>query len=160
MNSWDQANGLLSEGERRLLEVATELMATDELLVLSGSLMLAVAGVNRRREAVDIDFVYNDFAANFKKPKEAIEGDIDSGGGGCSFKYNGVKVDILSSGECPTEISGIRCASYRSLLKNKYKYSKQDYSSAEKHRLDLIHLGVYQQFVDDDLKRMDDSMPF
>ncbi len=160
MCDWNKSNSLLSDNERRLLEIATELMATDELLLLSGSLMLAVAGINRRREAVDIDFVYGNYAANFKTPEGASDDAFASDGTAYCFKYKGVKVDILSSGEQPTEINGIRCASYAELLKSKYNFSKQDNPSAEKHRLDLIHLGVYQQFVDADLKRINDDFPF
>lgn len=160
MCDWNKSNGLLSDNKRRLLEIATELMATDELLLLSGSLMLAVAGVNRRREAVDIDFVYRDYAANFNIPKGASEDAFASDGTAYCFKYKDVKVDILSSGEQPTEINGIRCASYTMLLKSKYTFSKQNNPSAEKHRLDLIHLGVYQQFIDADLKLTEEEVTF
>lgn len=144
--NWDISNGLLTEKERDMISVALELMSNDSNILLSGSLMLAVAGVVKRREAHDIDFVVADFAGNHKLPKGATEGNGSSDGTCLSYVYKGYKVDILSSNETPTEIGGIRCASYTNLLKSKYGFSTQDNPAAEKHRLDLLHLGVYSDY--------------
>lgn len=160
---WNKANGLLTESEIKLFEIAKDLMDKDERLALTGSLMMAVCGINKRREATDIDFIYRcEFAGNYKKPEEAVNAGVSSDGCGCCFTYNGIKVDIMSSGEDCIDINGVLCGSYNELLKAKFMYSTQNNDSAQKHKLDLMHLGVYTHLENmrTDALSIDDEMPF
>lgn len=136
----------MSNNELKLLEIAKELMIIDPNLALTGSLMLAFRGIIKRREAVDIDFIMkNDYASKYEVPSGCIS-TIGSDGCSNSFEYRGIKVDILSSGEDVEVIDNILCSSVDKLLEVKYCYSCQNNESADKHRLDLEFMGVYEKY--------------
>lgn len=154
----------MTNREKELLSVASEVM--DALrsngleCALSGSLMLAVAGINKRRESNDIDIVvdsnllYNQFQASecgdfrayvisLVEPKcgkvIAISNTLYPT---VSFIHKGFKVDLIDSIEEYTVINGVVCGSLFNEVYAKYSYSLDDSNpeTKRKHSEDVQYI--------------------
>ena len=128
--------------ELELLELAKTIMELNKELnpMLTGSLMLYVRGINKRREANDIDILVNIIDYN----KIAIPDGFDQSSP-CypdviQFKNkDGIKIDFLLSEETSENIDGINCGSTELMLNAKYMYYMIE--NSDKHKLDLEFLN-------------------
>ena len=142
----------MTEKETQLLEIAKEIIELNKGInaKLTGSLMLAVMGLNKRREAVDIDIIC-DYLCEKEDgfpivPKEFKECGIDGSRSEVSaiqFKNSdGLKVEFMYSEETAQEVNGVACGELNWLIEAKQKYAKndKDEQSKAKHALDLAYL--------------------
>ena len=142
----------MTEKETQLLEIAKEIIELNKGIKpkLTGSLMLAVMGLNKRREAVDIDIIC-DYLCEKEDgfpivPKEFKECGIDGSRSEVSaiqFKNSdGLKVEFMYSEETAQEVNGVACGGLNWLIEAKQKYAKndKDEQSKAKHALDLAYL--------------------
>ena len=134
--------------EKELLDLAIEVMDLNKTFspILTGSLMLYVRGIDKRRDSHDIDILIGvhpiDFISDIIVPNGFYQ---------CSpaypesvkFKKNDIIIDFLYSEEFPENINGINCANVKLLLDAKYNYylNDENLGSREKHRLDLEYLN-------------------
>ena len=138
----------MTNREKELLSVASEVMealrSNGLECALSGSLMLAVAGINKRRESNDIDIVvdsnllYNQFqAAECGDFNAYVIGLVESKCGKVvsisktiypivSFIHKGFKVDLIDSIEEYNVVNGVVCGSLFDLVYAKYSHSLDD----------------------------------
>lgn len=126
-----------------LLTVAKQILKANPAASLTGSLMLKLRGIDLGREPTDIDILIPDYAFNVIVPDgmEFTEAEFASDGCGTKYDFNGIKIDVMSSGEEPEIIDGINLASVKELIKMKYTFAKQDGPKSEKHKNDLIKMG-------------------
>jgi len=129
--------------ETKLLKIAKELLAKCEGSALTGSLMLLVRGIEKRRESHDIDILVKTFE---NLPTENLCQASPMYPDSVKFKIEdtGINIDFLiNDSEIIEIINGIPCGSVEILLNRKYQYSRQDKfpESRNKHRLDLEFLG-------------------
>ena len=112
---------------------------------LTGSLMLKLRGI-------DIDILIRDYAPNITFPIDMIVELIGqaSNGEGAKYKYENIIIDVISGGEEPDLIDGLRLGTVEELLNNKYSYSLQDNESAKKHHDDLVRLGFNFPDIDNE----------
>ena len=142
----------MTEKETQLLEIAREIIELNKGInaKLTGSLMLAVMGMNKRREAADIDIIC-DYLCKKEDgfpivPKEFKECGIDgsrSEVNAIQFKNSdGLKVEFMYSEETAKEINGVACGELNWLIEAKQEYAKndKDEQSKAKHTLDLAYL--------------------
>ena len=154
----------MTNREKELLSVASEVMealrSNGLECALSGSLMLAVAGINKCRESNDIDIVvdsnllYNQFQASecgdfrayvisLVEPKcgkvIAISNKLYPT---VSFIHKGFKVDLIDSIEEYTVINGTVLGSLFDLVYAKYSYSLDDSNpeTKRKHSEDVKYI--------------------
>lgn len=154
----------MTNREKELLSVASEVM--DALrsngleCALSGSLMLAVAGINKRRESNDIDILvdsnllYNQFQASECGDFRAYVISLVEPKCGkviaishklypiVSFIHKGFKVDLIDSIEEYTVINGTVLGSLFYLVYAKYSYSLDDSNpeTKRKHSEDVQYI--------------------
>lgn len=129
--------------ESELLIIAKEFLNKCEGSALTGSLMLFVRGINKRRESHDIDILVkslDDLPIENMCQASPIYPDS------VKFKIENTNITIdflLNQDEEIETINGIDCGSVEKLLDKKYIYSRQDISpnSKNKHRLDLEFIG-------------------
>ena len=142
----------MTTNEERLLDIAKEVILLNEHLgaMLTGSLMLSVRGINKRREATDIDIIcsylcegkdgYPLVPTGFRENKmSGAKSQVDA----IKFQNGeGVSIDFMVSEECGVEIDGIMCGSVEFLISAKKKYIENDKNeeSRKKHELDLTFL--------------------
>jgi hypothetical protein len=123
--------------EKILLFIARLLIEKNEDSALTGSLMLYVRGLKKRREAHDIDILVKDIAAIFVPDEfsQASPQYPDS----IKFKCGDLVVDFLLNQDEEIEIvNGVPCGNVDKLLQQKCKYSKQSSEEeAKKHKEDL-----------------------
>ena len=143
----------ITENEKTLLERAKVILSmnSDIGAALTGSLMLAVRGIERRREAVDVDIIceyirekeegFPSMPSEFKVSE--IEGgryEVDA----IQFisKIDGLKMDFLYSDEECEVIDGVNLGSVKELIEAKERYAENDKcdESRGKHQLDLVVL--------------------
>jgi len=143
----------ITENEKSLLERAKVILSmnSDIGAALTGSLMLAVRGIERRREAVDVDIIceylcekeegFPSMPSEFKV--SGIEGgrsEVDA----IQFisKIDGLKIDFLYSDEECEVVDGISLGSVKELIEAKGRYAKNDKcdESRGKHQFDLVVL--------------------
>lgn len=142
----------MTENEVKLLEIAKEVINLNENLGarLSGSLMLAVMGINKRREANDIDIIC-DYLCEKEEgfpfmPKDFSVVLIDGTRSEVEvvqFKNSDdLKVEFMYSDEETTEIDGISCGELKMLIDAKQRYAANDLNteSRQKHAEDLAYL--------------------
>jgi hypothetical protein len=137
--------------EKELLNLAIEIMEMNKEIkpMLTGSLMLFVRGIDKRREASDIDILVND--VNWEKINlpEGFNQSSPNYPDSIQFKKGDMKIDFLLSEEIAETVNGINCGSVKLMLDRKYSYYLQDAPrSSEKHRLDLEFLGYDFPIVD------------
>ena len=142
----------MTENELKLLEIAKEVISLNENLGarLSGSLMLAVMGINKRREANDIDIICDCLCEKEEGfpfvPKEfsvVLTDGIRSEVEAVQFKNaDGLKIEFMYSDEEITEIDGISCGELKMLIEAKQRYAANDLNneSRQKHSEDLEFL--------------------
>ena len=150
----------MTEREKQLLKIAIEIIELNSEINprLTGSLLLAIKGINKRREAVDIDFVCyglceeEDFYP--KMPDAFIETDMD----GKSSQVDAIrfenkdclKVEFMQSYESHDDsddvlIDGdytIPCGNLTHLIAKKMRYSRNDLNAEtkKKHTEDVDYL--------------------
>lgn len=119
---------------------------------LTGSLMLKLRGIDLDREPGDIDILIRDYAPNITFPIDMIVEQIGqaSNGEGAKYKYEDIIIDVISGGEEPDLIDGLRLGTVEELLNNKYSYSLQDNENAKKHHDDLVRLGFNFPDIDNE----------
>jgi len=97
----------MTEKEVKLLEIAKEIIELNKFgcldLKLTGSLMLAHMGINKRREANDIDFLVADYAI------------AEVGNELCPILPDGFQMDYEGKRSCPTAIKFINSVSNLSI---------------------------------------------
>ena len=154
----------MTNREKELLSVASEVMealrSNGLECALSGSLMLAVAGINKRRESNDIDIVvdsnllYNQFQASECGDFNAyVIGLVEPKCGKVistsntvyptvSFIHKGFKVDLIDSIEEYNVVNGVVCGSLFDLVYAKYSYSLDDSNpeTKRKHSEDVQYI--------------------
>jgi hypothetical protein len=151
----------MTKREKKLLEIARQIIMMNEGCALTGSLLLTHLGLSKKREAHDIDIVFKgDFKekpskftgvqncqrmeiSNFQLPKNFVQCTpiyiTDDDTQYVSFVNDeGIVIDFLRS---PEEIfvnyHHIPCGSVIRMVQAKEKYAKQPNSQAEKHKSDL-----------------------
>jgi hypothetical protein len=143
---------IMTNKELELLEIAKNIIKLNEgniKMGLTGSLMLALNGINKRREANDIDIVcdilcekepgYPILPAGFKRDfmsgeKSAVD----------VFRFikDDIKIDFLYSEEKIMEVKGVNCGELKLLLNAKKSFSENDKGdeSRMKHQLDIEYI--------------------
>jgi len=143
----------ITENEKLLLEKAKVILSmnSDIGAALTGSLMLAFRGIERRREAVDIDIVCEFLCENEEGfPSMPTEYKLSEMEGGKSeveaiqfiSKMDYTKIDFLYSDEEIECVDGIMLGSVKELIEAKERYAENDKcdESRGKHKLDLVVL--------------------
>ena len=142
----------MTEKELKLLEIAKETIHLNEHLgaKLTGSLMLAISGLNKRRDASDIDIICDYLCERDDGfpivPSEFKEIQMDgskSEVGAIQFvNKDGLKIEFMYSEELSTEINGVQCGELKWLIDAKRRYSENDKDdeSRKKHIDDLKYL--------------------
>jgi len=142
----------MTENELKLLEMAREVISSNVEIgaKLTGSLMLAVMGINKRREATDIDIICDYMCEKEDGLPNVPKGFSINGMDGSrseveaiQFKNaDGLKIEFMLSDEMTQEIDGVLCGELKYMIEAKQNYAKNDISdqSREKHELDLAYL--------------------
>lgn len=139
----------LTEKENQLLEVAIQVIDLNRNIwaALTGSLMLAVRGIEKNREANDIDIICGCLCEideglpivpeGFKQTDmDGRKSQVDS----ISFENSeGIKIDFLFSEEKTEDVEGVQCGNVSDMMIAKNNYSLFDLSpeSKLKHTQDL-----------------------
>ena len=140
--------------ENELLEIAKEVLTKNEDLnaKLSGILMLAVMGLNKRRQATDIDIICDYLRENSSAdgypwvPKGFEFNNMDGNRSQVEaiqfINEDGIKIEFMASDEMGEVIDCIPCAELVMLVRAKLNYAKNDNSeeSRAKHLEDLVFL--------------------
>lgn len=125
-----------------LTTVAKMILDENPNASLTGTLMLKLRGIDLGRQPADIDILICDYALNITFPPNMDVELIGVGSGdSAKYKYNEIIIDVLSDGEEPELVDGIRMGTVQCLMNNKYKYSLQENEHSKKHHEDLIKLG-------------------
>ena len=142
----------MTQNEEKLLDIAKDIidMNQDISAKLTGSLMLAVRGVNKRREALDIDIICDCMCEKAPGYPNVPKGfkliDIDGSKSQVEairfVNSEGIKVEFMQSEEDVELINGIRCCNVDNLIEAKGFYVKNDkyMFSILKHKDDLEYL--------------------
>jgi len=142
--------------EHDLLDEAMEFLERNPRAALTGSLMLNVRGINKRREAHDIDIIVPDIN-DLVLPLDWVQVSPvypDS----VKFQVEDAYVDIMVSPEEKVQVvNGIRCASIGGLIQAKLNFYKQNSEASEKHKLDLEFLGFN---LDEPTAEQEDELPW
>ena len=127
----------------KLLFIAKRILDVNPTACLTGTMMLKLRGIDLGREPHDVDILIRDYAPCIIMPEDMNAEEIGRASDNCGIKYkfNDVIIDILSDGEEPELVDGIRLGTVDGLMKAKYLYSQQNNDSAKKHREDLVKLG-------------------
>jgi len=124
--------------ESELLDLAIIILNMNNKSALTGSLMLNVRGINKRREATDIDILVQSF--DDIKFLDGMTQNSPQYTDSVQYLLGDIKIDFLLNIDEPIEtINDIMCGNVKMMLDRKYNYSRNDKSieSQEKHRLDL-----------------------
>jgi hypothetical protein len=136
----------MTDNEQILLKIAKEIIDLNPGSSLTGSLMLAVRGIPKRRESTDIDILIPNYAPNaILSNGEWIDKGYASDGSSQKYANSiGIRVDILSSDEEPELVGDVWCGSVDKMIECKRSYYEHDINAEtkEKHLLDLLFLGV------------------
>lgn len=143
----------ITENEKVLLERAKVILSMNSDIgsALTGSLMLAVRGIERRREAVDIDIICEYLCEKEEgfpsMPSEFKVSEMEGGGSEVDAiqfisKIDGLKVDFLYSDEECEVVDVINLGSVKELIEAKQRYAENDKcdESRGRHQLDLVVL--------------------
>lgn len=140
--------------EQQLLDLSIRIINLNPNSALTGSLMLNVRGINKRREATDIDILVTSIQdINFL---DGMTQNSPQYPDSVQYLLEDIKIDFLVNIDEETEIvNGINCGMVNKMLDRKYKYSCNDKSveAREKHRLDL-------EFMNYEFPEIDYSLPF
>jgi len=140
----------MTHREKALLEIAKEIITINSDLrpALTGSLMLALRGIKKRREASDIDIICENLCEEHEgypiMPSiwkvgniNGSKSDVDA----IQFEHrvSGIKVDFMYSDEKIELVDEIPCGSIEAMINTKEHYSKHDASeeSIKKHSEDI-----------------------
>lgn len=142
----------MTTNEIKLVEIAKQVIELNRELgaKLTGSLMLAVMGLNKRREAIDIDIICNYLCEKEEGLPCVPKGFKLVGMDGSRSEVNaiqfknedGLKIEFMYSEEILQEINGVLCGELKYMIDAKKIYSENDMNdiSREKHKLDLEYL--------------------
>ena len=144
----------MTKRELELLEIAKEILELNKNkfleLRLTGSLMLALRGIKKPREAQDIDFLITEDCVAKKDedycPIMPVGFFMDYNGKASSpdciyFTKDKLKVDFIPSWEKAEYVNNIQCASVDACLDAKYTYTLEDVKDvADKHFKDIEYI--------------------
>lgn len=150
----------MTKREQELLEIALEVLKLNDGrgldLRLTGSLMLALRGVQKPREAHDIDFLITEECEAYENyvwcpimPQGYVmDYDGNRSQPGCIKFYNkelDVNVDFIPAWEKAEFVNDIPCGSIEGCLEAKQSYSLNDkqFESKQKHKADLEFIEMY-----------------
>lgn len=145
--------------EETLLEIAKEVQRLNkyniEGLKLTGSLMLYVRGLNKKREATDIDFVSDEIyedGQGFPIVPEGFELNKQEGGRSSIkciqfINEDGVKIEFMQSYEHGALVDDILCANVQDMLYAKLKYIQNNTDAKTKHMDDLLYLFSHNELI-------------
>lgn len=138
--------------EIELLEIAKTVLElnSDIGARLTGSLMLAVRGINKRREAQDIDIICEYLCEKDSGRPIVPSGFREVASNGFASEVNAMqfrnaddlKIEFMVSEEDSDEINGVLCGEVLMLLAAKQRYVLNDKNeeSKSKHEQDLAYL--------------------
>jgi len=142
----------MTENELKLLEIAKEAIELNKEIgaKLTGSLMLAVMGINKRREATDIDILCDYLCEKDDGvPIAPIGFKLDGIDGSKSdveaiqfYNAYDLKIEFMACEEKTLLIGGVKCGELRCMIEAKQRYAKNDLNdiSRQKHIDDLDYL--------------------
>ena len=142
----------MSADEKDLLAIAREVVNMNKDLgaALTGSLMLANDGIDKRREATDIDIICDFLRESGEGYPSVPTGFRPVGRSGRGSAVNsiqfvnaeGVKLDFMYSEEVKNFRNGILCGSVKMLMLAKTHFGRDDKTeeSRHKHLDDLAYL--------------------
>lgn len=142
----------MTNKEKILLEIAKKTLGLNSNIgaKLTGSLMLSVRGLKKRREASDIDIVC-DYLCEHEDGMPIVPTGfklVEMDGGRSEVdaiqfeNKDGIKIDFLCSDEMREEVGGVACGELKCLIEAKrfYAANDKDIVSKAKHELDLAYL--------------------
>lgn len=154
----------MTQGEYNLQNIAKDIIKLNPNLnpILTGSLMLAVRGIKKRREAHDIDILINQpidpywFDNNFFVLPDGFQQASPTYPESIKFQKDDIIIDFMHSEEEFEVVNCIPCGFISTMIKRKAFYIKHNNPSehTEKHRLDLEFLGYEVK------ANSDDNFPF
>ena len=142
----------MTDREQRLLEIAKEVINDNKDIgaKLTGSLMLSVMNIDKRREASDIDILCDELCEKgvgypvvpkgFKNP---IRKGFKSVVNAIQFVNDeGIKLEFMFSNEKSKVINSVACGELLGMIEAKKRYIREDKNiySFLKHAKDLIYL--------------------
>jgi len=151
----------MTDKEQNLLEIAKQVLELNKdsigKAMLTGSLMLAVRGLNKAREAGGIDILCSNLTASEVghpiMPKEyklvTIDG-MKSEVNAIQFKNeDGIKVEFMYSEEPRDLVDGVYCTQVNDMLYAKVLYSSRDKNeeSRKKHIADVLYFLEHNDAV-------------
>ena len=130
--------------EYELLQIANRIMLNNSHLnpALTGSLMLSIRNIDKRRDAKDIDILVNDL--NTVNCIEGMDQKTPVYPDSVRYVIGELHIDFLP---CINEnielVNNVRCGSVENMLNAKYKYYTEDKigTSSKKHFEDLQFMG-------------------
>ena len=142
--------------EKELLEIAKEVISKNNHLnaKLGGSLMLYNMGLNKHRDAADIDIICDDLCDDTKSERFPwtpqgfelydIDGILSCVSAMRFINSNGLRIKFMWGEDIEKIINNIPCAELSQMVLYKLMYSKHDITSESrnKHLDDLIFLFV------------------
>lgn len=140
----------MTEKENNLLKVAKVIAKDNPEFILTGSLMLAVRGIDKRREACDLDFIcpLNFTVSNCKISNAVVVHDVKYPNSTLKFQMGSLIIDVLRSGDGYYDvIDDIKVASVANTIVEKQwivEHSKNG-ETRVKHHLDLLYLRDHNE---------------
>lgn len=139
----------MTENELKLLEIVKEAIGLNAHInaALTGSLMLSVRGIDKRRKSTDIDILVKD-VHRIIKPKGFWQRQIETEeeyleSDNCSFFENsdGIHLDFFEvyANEVIELVDDIPCGSVKTMLDAKFEYWNDN--GNDKHYEDLKYLN-------------------
>lgn len=167
----------MTDKELQLLEIAKQVLEMNKenlgKMMLTGSLMLALRGINKRREACDIDILCNQLTASELGcpilPKGFKIVNIDgqkSEVNAVQYKNEeGLKVEFMFSEDKRSIVDGIYCAEVVDTLYAKVSYGRNDKADVSrfKHLDDVLYILEHNDAVftpAQTTKNSADDLPF
>lgn len=110
---------------------------------LTGSLMLYVRGIDKRRESGDIDILVDSINDDIIKVPKGFNQSSPCYPDSIQFSNGEIKIDFLLSDEIIEFVKAIPCGSVKYMCDAKYQYMQNSRSQDiyEKHKLDLEYLN-------------------
>lgn len=134
-----------------LLLIAKNILDVNPLACLTGTMMLKLRGIDLGREPHDIDILIRDHAPCIIIPSDMKMEEIGraSDDSGIKYRFKDIVIDVLSDGEEPELVNGIRCGTLDGLMRAKYLYSRQNNEASQKHHDDLVNMGFVFPVISD-----------
>ena len=130
----------MTKKEVELLDIAKEVCGLNINIALTGFLMLALRGIDKPREAGDIDFIITD--TNKPVMPSGFEVIYDSSTQLSFRNKNGIVCEFFKTQEPIEFVKDIPCCTFDNWLKAKRKYIKEVMDGdTSKHGRDLTCMG-------------------